>query len=74
MPFAQIKIIENVFDDQKKQEIIKRVTEALVSVEGEGLREKTVVVVEEVKSGNWAVGGHILSTQDVKKMAAASTP
>ena len=74
MPFAQIKIIENVFDDQKKQEIIKRVTEALVSVEGEGLRDKTVVVVEEVKSGNWAVGGNILSAQDVKKMVAASTP
>ena len=73
MPFAQIKVIENVFDEQKKEQIIKRVTEALVSVEGEGLREKTVVVVEEVKSGNWAVGGNILSTDDVKKMSAAAT-
>jgi 4-oxalocrotonate tautomerase len=73
MPFAQIKVIENVFDEQKKEQIIKRVTDALVSVEGEGLREKTVVVVEEVKSGNWAVGGHILSTQDVKKMAAGTS-
>jgi len=72
MPFAQIKVIENVFDEQKKEQIIKRVTEALVSVEGEGLREKTVVVVEEVKSGNWAVGGNILSSEDVKKMSAAA--
>lgn len=44
-------------DEQKKREIIKRVTEGFVSVEGEGLHEKTVVVVEERKSGNWAIGG-----------------
>jgi 4-oxalocrotonate tautomerase len=72
MPFAQIKVIENVFDEEKRKQIIKAVTEAIVSVEGEALREKTVVVVEEVKSGNWAIGGNILSANDVKALAAGS--
>ncbi len=46
MPFAQIKVIENVFDENKKREMIERVTEAIVSVEGEALRDKTVMLEE----------------------------
>jgi len=68
MPLANIKVIEGVFNDFEKQQMIKRVTEALVSVEGEQLRDKTLVIVEETKSGDWAVGGQPLSTQLVKQV------
>jgi 4-oxalocrotonate tautomerase len=70
MPLANIKVIEGVFSAAEKTQMIEKVTEALVSVEGEPLREKTVVILEEVKSGNWGFGGKALSTEDVKKLRA----
>jgi 4-oxalocrotonate tautomerase len=70
MPLAQIKVIEGVFSEAEKKQMIEKVTDALVSIEGESLREKTVVIVEEVKSGDWGFGGKALSTQDVKKLRA----
>ena len=68
MPLATIKVIEGVFTIEEKREMIEKVTEALVSVEGENVREKTVVIVEEVKSGDWGIGGKTLTTQDVKNL------
>jgi 4-oxalocrotonate tautomerase len=68
MPLAQIKVIEGVFSNDEKRQIVEKVTEALVSVEGENLREKTVVIVEEVKSGDWGFGGKVLTTEDVKTL------
>jgi 4-oxalocrotonate tautomerase len=42
----------------------------MVSVEGENMRAVTWVVIEEVKSGEWAIGGKPLTTADVKALAA----
>ena len=70
MPLANVKVIEGVFDDAEKQQIIEKVTDALIAVEGEGLRENTVVIVEETKSGDWGVGGKPLTTQTVKALRA----
>ncbi|HSR51715.1 MAG TPA: tautomerase family protein [Acidobacteriota bacterium] len=66
MPLASIKVIEGVFTDSEKQQMIEKVTEAMVAVEGEPLREKTVVIVEEIRSGDWAFGGQTLTTGHVK--------
>ena len=52
MPFVQIKVIEGVFSSTQKKEIIEKVTDAMVSIEGENMRQVTWVVVEEVKSGD----------------------
>ena len=72
MPLANIKVIEGVFSDAEKRQIIVNVTEALVAVEGERIRDKTVVIVEETKSGDWGVGGQPLTTQQVRSLRAAS--
>ena len=71
MPLATIKVIEGVFSSDEKQRMIEKVTEAMVSVEGENLREKTVVILEEVKSGDWGIGGKTLTTDDVKRLRAS---
>ena len=42
----------------------------MVSIEGENMRSVTWCVVEEVKSGDWGIGGHALTTADVKALAA----
>jgi 4-oxalocrotonate tautomerase len=70
MPFVQVKVIEGVFSDAQKQEMIHKVTEAMVSIEGENMRGVTWVVVEEVKSGSWGIGGKALTTEDVKALQA----
>jgi 4-oxalocrotonate tautomerase len=69
MPLVQVKLIEGVFSDAQKQEMIRKLTDTMVSIEGEALREVTWVVVEEVKSGSWGVGGKALTAADVKAMA-----
>jgi 4-oxalocrotonate tautomerase len=70
MPLTTIKVIEGVFSGDEKQRMIEKVTDAMVSVEGENLREKTVVILEEVKSGDWGIGGATLTTEDVKHLRA----
>jgi 4-oxalocrotonate tautomerase len=70
MPLVNVKLIEGVFTPKQKQEIIRKVTDAMVSVEGEALRPVTWVVVEEVKGGDWGIGGRGLTASDVKLMAA----
>jgi 4-oxalocrotonate tautomerase len=42
----------------------------MVAIEGENMRQVTWVVIEEVKSGHWALGGMPLSTADVHAMQA----
>jgi 4-oxalocrotonate tautomerase len=68
MPLATIKVIEGIFTAEEKRRLIEKVTEALLSVEGEAVRDKTVVIVEEVRSGDWGVGGTGLTTEDVQRL------
>ncbi len=70
MPLVNVKMIEGVFTPTQKQEMIRKLTDAMVSIEGENMRSVTVVVLEEVKSGDWGFGGNPLSTEDVKALAA----
>jgi 4-oxalocrotonate tautomerase len=72
MPFVNVKIIEGVFDADQKREIVERLTDTMVGIEGENMREVTWVVVEEVRSGDWGIGGKALSTEDVKALAAGA--
>jgi 4-oxalocrotonate tautomerase len=71
MPLIQVKVIEGVFTAPQKQEILERLTDTMVEIEGENLRPATVCVLEEVKSGDWAIGGHTLTTDDAKALARA---
>lgn len=69
MPLVNVKVIEGVFSDQQKGEIIARLTDAMVQIEGEPLRSVTWVVIDEVKSGDWGIGGKGLTTADVQSLA-----
>lgn len=74
MPLVQVKVIEGVFTAAQKEEMIRKLTDAMVSIEGEAMRGVTWVVVEEVKSGSWGIGGQPLTTADVKALAAGGPP
>jgi 4-oxalocrotonate tautomerase len=69
MAFIQVKVIAGVFTTPQKQDIIQRLTDAMVEVEGENMRRTIACVVEEVASGEWGIGGKPLTADDVKALA-----
>ncbi|PWJ10324.1 tautomerase family protein [Jannaschia seohaensis] len=70
MPLVDIELIEGVFTPEQKQEMIQKVTDTMVAIEGEAMRHVTWVRVHEVPSGQWAIGGKALTAADVKALAA----
>ena len=68
MPLINIEVIENVFSSAQKKELIEKVTDALISIEGEALRPYTLVKIDEVKDGNWSVGGKIVSASEARRL------
>lgn len=64
MPLVTISVIENVFSDEQKREMIEKVTDTMVSIEGEAMRGITWVLIEEVSEGNWGIGGQSMTGQD----------
>ena len=70
MPLINVKLIEGVFNEAQKKKIVSDLTDAMVAIEGETMRQVTWVVIEEVKSGNWALAGKPLTTADVKALQA----
>jgi 4-oxalocrotonate tautomerase len=63
-------MLEGVFTPKQKQEMISKLTDTMVSIEGESARSVTWVVLEEVKSGEWGVGGNPVTTNDVRALMA----
>lgn len=69
MPLVDIEVIEGVFDEAQKVQMIEKVTDAMVEIEGENMRGVTWVRVKEVRSGQWGIGGKPISASDIKAMA-----
>lgn len=72
MPMVKINVIENVFTQEQKREMITRVTDAMVAIEGEAMRGVTWVIIEEVKEGDWGIGGQGLTSADVHQLQASA--
>ena len=68
MPLVNIEVIENVFTPEQKKEMIEKVSETMISIEGEALRPYTLVKIDEVKDGNWSVGGQIVTARDAHRL------
>jgi 4-oxalocrotonate tautomerase len=66
MPLINVKIIEGVFSAEQKSQIIRKLTDAMVDIEGEAMRPVTWTVIEEVRSGDWGIAGKPLTSADVK--------
>lgn len=62
MPLVQVKVVEGVFSGPQKRQIVEGLAETMVSIGGENIRQATWVLVEEVKSGTWGIGGDLLTT------------
>lgn len=74
MPLITIDVIKDVFTAEQKQEIISKVTETMVEIEGEAMRGVTWVRIMEVEQGDWGIGGKMLCAADVHAMAKQPEP
>ena len=72
MPLVTIDVIKGVFSSEQKEQMIEKVTSAMVEVEGENMRPVTWVRITEVEGGDWAIGGQPLNAADVRAMATGT--
>ena len=69
MPLVTIDLIKDVFTPAQKRDMIAKVTEAMITVEGEAMRPVTWVRISEIEQGDWAIGGKALAAADVHAMS-----
>lgn len=70
MPLVTIDVIKDVFTPSQKKDLIAKVTEAMIAVEGENMRPVTWVRISEFEGGDWAIGGKALRAADVHALAS----
>jgi 4-oxalocrotonate tautomerase len=70
MPLIRATLVENAITAEQKQELITRLTDAVVSVYGESMRPVTWVLIDEIKSGLFAAGGHGYTTEEIQAVMA----
>jgi 4-oxalocrotonate tautomerase len=68
MPLVTIDVIKDVFSPDQKKDLIERVTDAMVSVEGEAMRSVTWVKINEIQQNDWGIGGQRLNASAVHAM------
>lgn len=71
MPFVNIKITPDGATPEKKAQLIKGVTDLLANLLGKD-PQTTVVVIEEVATDNWGVGG--ISVTEKRRAARRDKP
>lgn len=69
MPFIHVRAMEGAWSPKQRRELVRRITEAVVDIQGEGLRQSTLVLWDDIKSGHFAIGGAERTTALVRKAA-----
>ena len=71
MPFINIKVLKGTLSKEKKQEMIKRVSETVAEIEAspnpkDNLVPHTWCLIEEVDFENWGIGGNAVTPEMLK--------
>ena len=66
MPYINIKITDEGVTADQKQQLINGATELLVNVLGKN-PATTVVVIDEVNTDNWGIGGRVVTQLRAKE-------
>lgn len=72
MPIIHVKLVEGVFHAEQKRTLIAKLTDAMEEVYP-GLRDVTHITVEEVKEGDWGIGGVPITAAKVESHARKNT-
>lgn len=66
MPYVNVKITREGATSEQKAEVIRRMTQVLLDVLKKN-PETTVVIIEEVDTDNWGIGGITVTERRRKK-------
>lgn len=64
MPIIDVRLVESAFSKEQKQGLVEKLTDAVEQVYP-GLRDVTFVTIEEVKQGQWGIGGQAITADKV---------
>lgn len=70
MPLIQVKVFKDELSADQSKDLIGKITDVVADVASKKLRDVTWVIIEEVKDGQWGVGGNALGLDDVRKIMA----
>jgi len=71
MPLITLRTLEGLLTPEQKKTMIERLTDAALSVEGAAFRSVAWVIIEEIPSGAWGIGGQTLTTEAARKIGRA---
>jgi 4-oxalocrotonate tautomerase len=74
MPIITVKVFEGELNPAETAQLIHDLTEATIPYVGEVVRANTWVLVEEIKSGAWGIGGQPLGLPDLRKIQQSAPP
>ncbi|MBW1890688.1 MAG: 4-oxalocrotonate tautomerase family protein [Deltaproteobacteria bacterium] len=78
MPFINIKVLKGTLSNEKKADMIKRVSETVAEIETsphpkDNLMPHTWCVIEEVDFENWGIGGNQVTAEMLQAIVAGNT-
>lgn len=68
MPIIDVKVMEGVLTTDQKQRIARGITDVFADVVGAPVRPATWVLIQDVASGQWTMGGDLVTTDGVKEL------
>lgn len=74
MPIITVQAPAGSLSDVQKTELIRKVTDVVVEVEGfPAIRPSVHVLIEEIPAGGYGIGGHALDVEKAKAALAAAS-
>jgi 4-oxalocrotonate tautomerase len=61
MPFANLKVPQGTLTAQQKEELVHKVTDLFAGYFGDGARQYTMVLVDEVVDGGWGRADEVIT-------------
>ncbi len=68
MPYIEVNVFAGELSQAQKETLIQKVTTAVTDTTSEKVKDVTWVVIKEVASGSWGVGGNALGLSDINKL------
>lgn len=69
MPYVNVRTVAGALDDSDKKELLERITQVVVDIEGGGnpaFRQFVWVSIEEVAGPSWSIGGMQPTTEQIR--------
>ena len=66
MSIITVKLIEGTLSAAQKLRLAKNLTDTLVAIEGEVMRPVTWCIIEDIRDGQWAIGGQPMRRKDIR--------